>query len=73
MKLLIGGGGNSSDIIQVSVKMKDGVKVTGVATFDEGRYVNLSFPYEHAHYRREFCANIIRRFNEVITKGKAYK
>ncbi len=65
--------GLSSDIIQVSTKMSDGVEVTGVATFDRGRFINLSFPYEHAHYRSEFCANIIRKFNEVMTKGKAYK
>lgn len=67
------GGSNSPDIIQVSTKMKDGVEVTGVATFDRGKFLNLSFPYEHAHYRSEFCANILRKFNEVVTKGKAYK
>lgn len=61
------------DIIQVSTRMKDGVEVTGVAAFDKGHFVNLSFPYEHAHYRREFCENILRKFNEVITKGKIYK
>ena len=65
--------GNPSDIIQVSAKMSDGVEVTGVATFDRGHFVNLAFPYEHAHYRKEFCAKIIKKFNEVVTKGKAYK
>lgn len=65
--------GLNFDIIQISAKMKDGAEVTGVATFDRGRFVDLSFPYEQAHYRSEFCANIIRKFNEVVTKGKAYK
>ena len=45
--------GNPSDIIQVSAKMSDGVEVTGVATFDRGHFVNLAFPYEHAHYFEE--------------------
>ncbi len=65
--------GLDSDMIQISSKMKDGAEVTGVATFDRGHFVNLSFPYEYAHYRSEFCANIIQKFNEVVTKGKACK
>lgn len=67
------GSGISSDIIQVSTRMKDGVEVTGVALFDGGHFMNLSFPYEHAHYRSEFCASIIKQFNKVMTKGKACK
>lgn len=62
-----------SDIIQISTKLNNGLEVTGVATFDKGKFINLSFPYEHAQYRSEFCANIIRKYNEVVTKGKAYK
>ena len=62
-----------SDIIQVSTRLLNGLEVTGVATFDRGRFVDLSLPYEHARFRSEFCQNIIRKFNEVMTKGKAYK
>lgn len=62
-----------SDIIQVSTKLENGLEVSGIATFDRGRFINLSLPYEHARFRSEFCANIIRKFNEVVTKGKAYK
>ena len=61
------------NIIQVSSKMKNGVEVTGVATFNRGKCVDLSFPYEHARYKNEFCTNILQKFNNVITKGKAYK
>ncbi len=62
-----------SDIIQISTKLSNGKEISGIATFDKGRFVNLSFPYEHAQYRSEFCKNIIQKFNEVITKGKANK
>lgn len=62
-----------SDIIQISTKLNNGRDVTGIATFYKGKYVNLSFPYEDAKYKSEFCANIIRKYNEVVSKGKAYK
>jgi hypothetical protein len=61
----------ASDIIQISTKMKNGVEVSGIASFDNGKFVNLRFPYEQAKYRSEFCAKIIQKFNEVMTKGKS--
>lgn len=66
-------GAEIPDILSVSTVLKNGLEVTGIATFDRGKFVSLSLPYEHAQYRSEFCANIIRKFNEVVTKGKAYK
>lgn len=64
---------DAPDIIQVSAKMLDGTNVTAVASFEKGKYVSLTLPYEQAHYRSEFCRNIIQKFNEVVTKGKANK
>lgn len=61
------------DIIQISSKMSDGIDITGVAYFENGQYKGLSFPYEHAHYRREFCQKIFDKYNQSITKGKYSK
>ena len=61
------------DIIQISAKMHDGTEVSGTANFINGRYEGISFPYEWAHYRNEFCKAIIDKYNFVITKGKSAK
>ena len=64
---------NDHDIIQVSSKMKDGRVVHAIANFECGIFTDISFPYEFAHYRNEFCRNIIKKYNQIITKGKYNK
>lgn len=71
--LFVGGGAEIPDILSVSTTLNNGLEVTGIASFERGRFASLSLPYEHAQYRSEFCANIIRKYNETVTKGKAYK
>ena len=61
------------DIIQVTTRMKDGTEVTGVANFYGGMYEGISFPYEHVKYRKEFCNIIMKKYNQVVTKGKHFK
>lgn len=65
--------GHSPDIIQISSKMKDGTDVSAVASFVRGKFIDLSFPYEWAHYRSEFCKKILYKYNTVLTKGKCNK
>lgn len=62
-----------SDIIQVSAKIPNGKEISGIATFDNGNFVNLSLPYEDACHRNAFCKSIIQKFNDVMTKGKWQK
>lgn len=69
--LYVGGGADLPDILSVTTTLKNGLEVTGIASFERGKFAYLSLPYEHAQYRSEFCANIIRKFNESVTKGKA--
>lgn len=64
---------HTPDIIQVTAKMKDGTEVSGIANFIGGRFEGLSFLYEHARYRNEFCKIIMEKYNTVITKGKCLK
>ncbi len=59
------------DIIQISSKMKDGTEVSAVATFERGKFVDISFPYEVSQYRKEFCKKLLDKYNFVITKGKS--
>ena len=61
------------DVFQISTRMKDGEEVTGLACFENGQYIGISFPYEHAKYRNEFCKKILNQFNNVMTKGKYKK
>ena len=65
--------GHIPDVFQVTSRMKDGVEVSGLACFDNGRFTGISFPYELAHYRKEFCKTIIEKYNKVVTKGKYRK
>ncbi len=64
---------HNPDIIQISTTMQDGKEVTAIADFFNGKYIGLSFPYEHAHYRKEFCKKILEKYNFIITKGKSIK
>ena len=64
---------HNPDIIQISATMRDGKEVVAVADFYDGKYVGLSFPYELAHYRTEFCKKILEKYNLIITKGKSNK
>ncbi len=61
------------DIIQVSAKIPNGKEISGIATFENGNFVDLSFPYEDARHRSDFCKAIINKFNDVMTKGKWQK
>lgn len=62
--------GHYPDIIQISSQMRDGTVVSAVANFERGKFLDLSFPYEWAHYRSEFCKKLLDKYNTVITKGK---
>ncbi len=64
---------HSPDIIQLTSKMNDGNEVSGIAYFEYGQYRGLSFPYEMAHYRREFCQKLFDKYNMTVTKGKYRK
>ena len=64
---------HNPDILQISTTMHDGKEVVAVADFHNGKYVGISFPYELAHYRKEFCKKILEKYNFIITKGKSTK
>ena len=61
------------DIIQVSAKMGDGKNVSAIASFDNGKYIGLSFPYEDVKYKNEFVRKVMDSYNRVVTKGKSSK
>ncbi len=61
------------DIIQVSTQMKDGKMVSAVASFENGRYSGISFPYEDVKYKSEFIKKIFDAYNKTVTKGKSSK
>ena len=61
---------HTPDVIQISARMHDGTEVSGIASFIGGAFEGLSFPYEHARYRSEFCNKILVKFNQAVTKGK---
>ncbi len=61
---------NRPPIIKISTTMKDGVEVTGTASFCQGRFIGLNFPKGQERYRTEFCKAIFEKFNQAITKGK---
>lgn len=61
------------DVLQISAKMKDGTDVTGLACFHKGIFTGFSFPYEDAHYRKEFTNTILSKYNQAVTKGKYRK
>ena len=61
------------DVIEISARMSDGKEVSALACFNGGIYTGLSFPYETAHYRKEFSKAILNRYNQSVTKGKYRK
>lgn len=65
--------GTAPNIIQVSARMKDGTDVTAVANFYQGEFLDIAFAPNHHKYKKEFCSNILRKFNDVVTKGKCNK
>lgn len=64
---------HTPDVIQISAKMKDGNDVSALACFNRGIFTGLSFPYETAHYRKEFSKTILDKYNQAVTKGKFRK
>ena len=64
---------HSPDIIEISARMRDGNEVSALACFERGLYTGLSFPYENAHYRKEFIKIILDKYNQSVTKGKFRK
>lgn len=61
------------DMIQVTAKLKNGKEISAIADFYRGRYVGIRLPYEDVPYKSEFCKTVIEKYNNVVTKGKAYK
>ena len=59
------------DIIELSTTMRDGVEVHAIANFDNGRFINISFPYEHTKYRSQFCNKLFETYNNAMSKGRA--
>ncbi len=60
------------DRMFVSTQMRSGKEITGEITRGKNGY-SVVMPLGLENLKSEFCANIIRKYNEVVTKGKAYK
>ena len=61
------------DIIEFSTTMRDGVEVRATASFDNGSFIKMSFPYEFTKYRTQFCNKLFETYNNAVSKGKASK
>ena len=59
------------DILQFASKMRDGKEVIAVADFCNGKFLGISFPYQFAKYRTEFCNKLFKTYNKAVTKGKS--
>ena len=61
------------DVIQLTSKMNDGVEVSAIANFLDGKFIGLKFPYCHVKYKSQFCNKLFEIYNNAVTKGKGNK